>query len=652
MRLAAIYVQKHFLFDEPQIINLGGKKIYNFKIHDNKLSLFVKHENENFLDDFWGYDIALVTAIVGENATGKTSLLKEIIMTGERLRNESLYDNIALIYEDEDGFSISTKLELHDENLKSEVSHKIKYEYYSPTIDYDLIDIFSALNLSRSFESSLEEYFVSNLNKQILFNYSPRIAKIRDSIEIKFPVIKGITIKGKLQYKVDFEKVYSLSNLQNGMSIALQKLWEKYKNTNPKYDQFTHSQNNFYKNIEVNILAILIVNNTYTEVPGSGNSIYHIGELLEGDFIAVLDKFKKQYIYVINVEIYQEYEKMRYSDFKEYLKKNIRSESFDPFQSTINVLDLFDAIELFYNDLSKLKERPGFDIKEDQIIYNNNNNDLKITKSITLFINNYEKLLKILQKTPLSKMNLSLLEFGYYDSTTQQPQRLSTGEKALLNLYSTIYSYANDLDHIEESENFILLLDEADLGYHPEWKKKFVNSIVKILPPIFKEIKHFKKLQIIFTTHDPLSLSDIPNNNVVYLMRKNNGKTEVLNGDKRPQKSFGANITNLLADSFFFGIEEKSLIGDFAKEKIEKTIRWLNDKKKEKEEKQKNKKTFRINLSEKKYYETIIKIIDEPIIKIKLAEMLDDLYDKNKIQEELIKNEIDFLTKKLNKLKI
>ena len=58
---------------------------------------------------------------------------------------------------------------------------------------------------------------------------------------------------------------------------------------------------------------------------------------------------------------------------------------------------------------------------------------------------------------------------------------------------------------------------------------------------------------------------------IVYL-KKEGDKTTVLEGKDRPQKSFGANIHDLLADSFFIG---DGLIGDFAKEKINETIEEL-----------------------------------------------------------------------------
>lgn len=170
-------------------------------------------------------------------------------------------------------------------------------------------------------------------------------------------------------------------------------------------------------------------------------------------------------------------------------------------------------------------------------------------------------------------------------------------------------------------------------------EKKYVNIIQQIIPFIFKN----KSIQIIITTHDPLTLSDFPNNNIVYLF-KNNSITEILDSDskRRPTKTFGANISDLLADSFFVN---DGLIGDFAKNKIEDTIKWIN---KNVELNNRNKESFEKELE---YNKKVISIIDEPVVKIKLSEMISELEDKNDFQMQILDDEIKFLTNKRDKLK-
>jgi ABC-type transport system involved in cytochrome bd biosynthesis fused ATPase/permease subunit len=72
MILSAIYIENHFLFEKPQIINFGGK--YLFSIDENKK--ISKEENKSYISNFYNQDtILLLSAIVGKNGAGKSSLL-------------------------------------------------------------------------------------------------------------------------------------------------------------------------------------------------------------------------------------------------------------------------------------------------------------------------------------------------------------------------------------------------------------------------------------------------------------------------------------------------------------------------------------------------------------------------------------------------
>lgn len=228
-----------------------------------------------------------------------------------------------------------------------------------------------------------------------------------------------------------------------------------------------------------------------------------------------------------------------------------------------------------------------------------------------------------------------LFELSHFVNLEPSSRNLSSGETAMLNLFSRIFDYFdNRLLHIQTEKkhtNYLLLLDESDLGFHPQWKKNFVTILVTFIKDFFTKIG--SEVQIIFTTHDPLTLSDLPNYNIVYLDKDINGKSEIMKYDdlKRPKKSFAANITELLADSFFV---KEGLIGKFASDKIDETIKWLNSKE---------------NRADAEYHKRLIQNIDEPIIQRKLAEMYSEKM-KDNLSKELLQQEIKILTDRLNKL--
>jgi hypothetical protein len=223
---------------------------------------------------------------------------------------------------------------------------------------------------------------------------------------------------------------------------------------------------------------------------------------------------------------------------------------------------------------------------------------------------------------------------------------LSSGEcQKIYSLYSIIYHIlnlvsiykSNDVGHKYNRINIIF--DEIELYFHPEMQKTFINDLLNLIK---KSVFANCQLNFVFITHSPFILSDIPNQNIMYLKEGN-----TLVGNDRPQKSFGANITDLLADSFFYGNDDKSLIGDFAHQKIKETITWLNDQQAEKVDKLKKGEAYNPSKNEYEKHEQIINIIDEPIIKIKLTEMLYHLKSGTDFEIKLKEIQLEELAKEL-----
>jgi hypothetical protein len=159
---------------------------------------------------------------------------------------------------------------------------------------------------------------------------------------------------------------------------------------------------------------------------------------------------------------------------------------------------------------------------------------------------------------------------------------ISSGERALYTLISrlmgVIFSKQGEIHHaalnkIVHSDKFngktiIILLDEPDLQLHPEWQQQFISTVLNMLRLYFSKVQ----FQIIFTTHSPILLSDIPKSNVIFVEKKADGFCSVCtNADF--QETFGANIHSLYNNSFFLnGVP----IGKFAKQKIQSLADRIN----------------------------------------------------------------------------
>lgn len=156
---------------------------------------------------------------------------------------------------------------------------------------------------------------------------------------------------------------------------------------------------------------------------------------------------------------------------------------------------------------------------------------------------------------------------------------MSTGEYMMLSIYSRFYSVRDKVNTIKE-KSLLILIDEGEIGFHPEWQRTFLNYLIDFLPQIYLD----KQIQIILATHSPFLISDLPNENIIFLDEgengtENEGNCIVVNGLKDIKQTFASNIHTLLSDNFFL---DKGLIGEFAKNKILTIMQDLDQENKKK----------------------------------------------------------------------
>lgn len=221
--------------------------------------------------------------------------------------------------------------------------------------------------------------------------------------------------------------------------------------------------------------------------------------------------------------------------------------------------------------------------------------------------------------------------------------QLSSGEKQqVFSLNSILYHLINlnstDSNEFPYKYRFVnIILDEIELYAHPDMQRKYIKELLDGIGKL--DIQYIEAINLLFITHSPFILSDIPKQNVLFLEIDNEKKASPK--DYKVMNTFGANITDLLADSFFIS---NGLMGDFAKWKIEESIKWINLEKYKKDSKSQD--PYELNVKEYEIHKKIIELIDEPVLRIKLAEMLDELKGDNVFQKELALKEIQYLKTK------
>lgn len=111
-------------------------------------------------------------------------------------------------------------------------------------------------------------------------------------------------------------------------------------------------------------------------------------------------------------------------------------------------------------------------------------------------------------------------------------------------------------DRANDNKNIILLLDEIDAFYHPQYQINLVENILNIVSHTFNEYC----VQIILTSNTPLEISDFPASNIIYL---DNGR---VNTRQNNINTFGNNVCSLMKNNFYID----STMGSFARKKLMK----------------------------------------------------------------------------------
>lgn len=168
-----------------------------------------------------------------------------------------------------------------------------------------------------------------------------------------------------------------------------------------------------------------------------------------------------------------------------------------------------------------------------------------------------------------------------FSSSEDRFSRLSSGEK------QKIYAFASLIYHLKNLESILrnprkknkpyekliryrhvnVIFDEIELYYHPDLQRRFINDLISNLRAA--KFQLIESINFIFITHSPFVLSDIPQQQTLYLDIINRKSVQ-----RHPYgNTFGGNIHDLLANNFF--LEEHGYMGEYAKKQITEVYEYL-----------------------------------------------------------------------------
>ncbi|MDV3616294.1 hypothetical protein CMU80_02375 [Elizabethkingia anophelis] len=636
MYLAALFVENHNYKFGGYTLNFGGYYHYNVKFGDGNTRI-TRTKNNNFIDSFFddSATITNVSAIVGNNGSGKTTTIFDAL----KVLNKNFETGIAFWEDEEITYMDHYNINLPPIILEGDWNSKLKQTnkevgtiYYSPYLDHKLeavgIDISAdrylredLANLDSTFDASSKVIISERLKRADYKRFiSFQKSKFSDKVKEKYGLFNDDmyrVIFTRHKIDADIKEGISFENAPEEFHDYLNNLYfqirKEYDSLNRHVasdeERYELNKKQFKNLLLMDVFCLLIAlmerRNTF---------------LSEGHFNdeAELEKFLKT-----NPDATT---KLKY-----WLNNYNYSKGYKYPLPDKEIISILDFLYSYIDGLTFSKGRNYLDWSSKSIFFDEKmlNELLDLNENLLVALNRY-----YLQKESDERGEFnSISDLQHFASVEFANRSLSSGETALLNLYSRIYDYFSrhiiNYRVIRKEEYYILFLDEADLGYHPRWKRSFVNTIIEFSRDFFSVLE--AKVQIVFTSHDAISLSDIPSTNVIYLHTSSPNRILDQNSELRPRTTFAANVNDLLGQSFFL---EDMLIGDFANSKIEYAIDWINNNRN---------KEGKFDKNEFNTVKKIINIIEEPVLRNKLADMLSDVEIDEQFIQSIIAKQTEYL---------
>ncbi len=575
-----------------------------------------------------------ISAIVGKNGSGKSTLVELLIKGINNFFYRYKEHNPISDYHITEGISgvainIFYKIENDIFKLKIFENHfdKIEYEIYNSKSDFNRKWSISKTkdsffkDMSLFFYTEVINYSLYAFNSEIEGAWISKLFHKNDAYQTPI-VLNPWRDKGIVNINKENELVYqrllanlfrydSNEKLNLNLGDNLEATFLILKLSDLKYyeeksiEDFGVDLSEFDNNFRSDILSKLF-NIFYKENP----KIELEEKLLE---------YSKLYVIYKLISICHKYEK--YSDDKYF---DFNTQSFKNLDGLISVLNEDNSHITF-----KLRQILNF-VANKHIPFDCSKKGCKIEiESLAKNIKNVSKNENIINylPPPIFKTDIELNSIKSNEKEIKF-STLSSGEKQQIYTTSAIYYHLINLESVKNSTDIQkisykyinVILEEIELYFHPEYQRVFINRLIEGIRNL--NLKNINCINLIFVTHSPFILSDIPNSNIMYLKINDKGYSEDV---KEKKKSFASNIHHLLGDNFFF--ENNVYIGELARNKIDRVIKFIS----------KNKTS---NKNEIEYHYKLIELIDEPILKSKLTEMLFEKFPNFQKQKSIERKEM------------
>jgi len=517
---------------------------FEVRFEDNRL--IVSENKSELSEDFWGNKIECLSCIVGDNGAGKTSIIKYIvdkIVEGKSEVWSKWNDKCLLVFtagekyhqlpsQKKIDYLVYTDKEIEvDDNVKILTSTKGWNRLIDDSIILPTVVYCSNFNPQKDASDPLSNE-VSGMrllsDGWLLYSDIERVKTIDRDASAKY-ASRVSSFVNMNHYRV-IKLLQKQKNLFDSLSIDLPPIVRILAPDQDRSSIFCRTAKDTFKaRYFDNFMSIMI--DSYYSIPAIQNQ----WTISRNTFLADLSAGTIDLSHVpfqIKEEDFTN-QQISAQDAEMYVKK------------------MLEDIEACTSILSKMEECCSFD-------------DLSMCFYISV---DNEKLDDLLESLLIDNTLRQYVDVFYSHDKSSNSQ-LSAGESMAINLFSRLYDalegqFGLSNDGITSETTFVAL-DEAEVGFHPEWQRNFISLLVSF----FESLPTERKYQIVLTTHSPIILSDIPRECCNFIKKeKKEDELFVKDVEIHSNETFGANIFDLYKDSFFMS---KGLVGKFAEQYIRK----------------------------------------------------------------------------------
>jgi len=522
MHLSYLYVESFYVLKN---IGLSFDHRYFFVINDGVLHI---SKSNTIPEGFWENGIYSLTAIIGNNGCGKTTamlLMKQLFVEGSPRQEDA---KVLIVYEQQGDFYIYNTTNIKVTTADGLIMHTTQRRNTIETLYYSghfqpYTGAEGEMQLSGCYEASDAWLMIKDLQDY---------ANV-DTLQLSSPLYNHL-----LAY-------YAQNNYRICEILALKGLDKLLETVRlPRYIQFAPNRGG-WNAIRLDRMGRYKVLN----IPPERLTTKTLKE-------QTLERF----LYYDILNLIAE-DRGNQKELEVFLKDWIRTDKSD---GVINTFEQRIAQVHFTDDTLQVLQSLKYVIGKLVAICDHDKTTGVFYIDVRKEENKQKKMMEEIMRSPFF-LTAKFFDI-FYSHALGVNTRLSSGELELLNLLSRLY-YGITLAPMKVGNFYsprLLLLDEAEIGYHPAWQRQYVNVLNEFMK--YMQVKSGVDFQVVITSHSPIILSDMPACCVNFLRRDGDVTTQITD----EKESFGENVFNLYRRAFFM---EDGLIGAFANKKIKQVVK-------------------------------------------------------------------------------